>query len=260
MIELRVSTEKNINELTSNEVKSILWHRLPNDQIDLIDLKVYRKLDAAGRLFVNGRIFKFDTRPIEYWDEVFKHKVECSFCINLIENKNNSSFIYERYKEQLDKHISLSDKYNYGIISFDEYFESVGIELLYEANDYRPLLNPNIPITSFTKKFSEEQTVLQYIFEQLDDNYSISSYPILLPNAVLVAAGFPVVPNFSEESLNDCDACIQGRRTIRPWIEKLGIDGVLGWDTVVSYIRDNPELIQSFGGELEWWWENNVEV
>lgn len=265
MLKLLVKTDKKFNELTTAELRDVHWASVSADEFEHIDADTYRKLNATARAEVNAVVDVYSSRPVEYWNEVLKHKVQQAFVENFLGKADDMKAMYNLHKQLFDLHFSSKRLFDLGLMPFSEYVKEDRYDALVNHHNYYILLNPEISESEYQVKLDTGETVLELLIENMRDHYSLDDYPILLSNEVLTAAGGYAVPDFTEANLSKYDACSDGRRFLKTWKITLGIekDDVLTWDAVVKYIRENPEVITGDSGEsiieyLNWWWEASI--
>lgn len=257
MLKLLVSTDKKLNELTTAELASVHWKSVRLEEYDHVDVATYRKLNANGRTEVNAVVDKFNTRPEEYWDEVLKHKLYQAFVENFLGQADDMKTMYHRYEGMFNKYISAKRLYDMGLVGFAEYVRADGYDVLEDNSSYNIMLDPAIPESEYQEKYNDQETVIQHLISEMRDHYTLDDYPILLSNEVLNAAGSFIVPDFTDENMQN--ACNDGRQCVTYWKEKIGLakEDVLTWDIVVKYIRENPSTVDQNDQIVEylsWWW------
>lgn len=260
MINLCVRTDKKIHELTKKELGSVIWHYLNKEDYETIDAATYKKLTSEGRHYVCNNVYKYEDKPIEYWNTVFSFKIPFDWFIDLLfQNAKNPKVLYENHKEFLMTKLNSSQIIECGLLSFSEYLTKHG-ENLNWIDDYEVFASPHIPLSFFNEVLDETTkiTALQKIRELADDDDELEEYIILAPNQMLVQAGYPEVFDITLQSLKQHKACAGGRRFAIEMFEAFETE-VITWDFAVQYLRDNPEKCTGEMFEhLEWWWSESM--
>lgn len=260
MINLCVRTDKKIHELTKNELSSVIWHYLNKKDYESIDAATYKKLTSEGRHYVCNNVYKYEEKPIEYWNTVFSFKIPFDWFLDLLfDNAKNPKVLYENHKDFLSGKLSSSRLISLNVLPFSEYIKRHG-ETLSHFENYVGFASPHIPLSFFNEVLDETTkiTALQKIRELAEDAYEVEDYVVLAPNEMLVQAGYPEVFDITLQSLKQHKACAGGRRFAIEMLEAFETE-VITWDFAVQYLRDNPEKCTGEMFEhLEWWWSESM--
>lgn len=269
-IKLLVKTDSNINELKRKEVQAIDWSSFPFDeQIQFVDADTYRKLTIDGRRHIDRHLTDYTAKPVELWNAVAEHND-----VSLANTLWRSATL-ETKGTMLTNHADWFQPFLYsyqvetGELPRDTltaHIHEHGYSFQYEKDGYIFLADPSIKLEEFNAPFQIRgkvfPTLLNFIYEVLEDAYEHDEYPVLVHNHMLKAAGYNPICDLSPAFLNRREACSHGTNIAEKWIRVVtgGEKDFITWDEAVNYIRNNPTAFENneIMEHLQWWWSHAI--
>lgn len=275
MIELIVKTKKDINELTKEEMKSINWSSVNNEQFDKIDAEVYKKLNKSGRHFVNKNITDFYSKDIEYWSAVLKNKNTLNndfinYLVDSITSTNDNSNYNQvppEFKELLNnnldvfkKHLNIKNKIKLKLTTFVEYFYDY--YLTEEYGDFGEW-----DMTFHEVLFSVDITDADLLYVKDYDYGSTSVIAELAEKFMIIPDIFVTNEVLRTVGVEIGNLVIKNTRQAnhhRRMLDLLRESGYtedkehIEWDDAVKYFRDHPAEFELYSSVLAGWFNNEL--
>lgn len=269
-IKLLVKTDSNFNELKRKEVQNIDWASFPFDeQMQYLDAETYSKLTIEGRQRVNGHLHDYTSKPLAFWNVVAAfNETYVAQQLWRTANLETKGSMMTNHSEWFSA-FEFAYKIETGEVdgeSVTAFVHQHGDQFQYQTDGYWFLANPKTTLDEFNAPFAFDgvmyPSLLNYIYEVLEDAYEHDEYPVLVHNHMLKSAGYSPICDLSPSFLRRRDACEHGTRIAKKWIATVtnGQKDSITWDEAVNYIRANPESYENHEimEHLTWWWSHAI--